>query len=138
MSSATFRILIVICQFLPESQAVCHISFGVAPIQVLPACNTPYGENVPDAFAMEEGPDRDIVTFGEHGCYDILPAGRLDAFAQTYLNLPPEVPQERVADIFRPEELTDQPMATPSRSIPEAWCPVLGSLLTLLLLRRRV
>ncbi|RYD27657.1 MAG: hypothetical protein EOP87_20835 [Verrucomicrobiaceae bacterium] len=143
MNSTCFRSLLAACLILPSSgsRAACHASArgpaDAIDIHVLGGHDQVGGDSIANGMDTGGVIDADIVTFGEDGCFDILATGDLDAFAQEYLNVVPEVVPEQKAAAFKSDELADQPAAGSVRSIPEAWYPVFGSLLVVLLLRRR-
>lgn len=140
MRPATLSLLAVICQILlsQESSGTCHVSIGEwwngVPRVVLTRLGT--GGGAEDALLDAWKPNGDIVKFSEEGGYGVLPTGKLDAFAHKVLNLIPEPPPERVVPIFHPEDFADHPLDRLT-AVPEAWSPVIGSLILLLLLLRR-
>lgn len=140
MRPAALSLLVVICQIplSQESSGTCHVSIGEwwhgVPRVVLTRVGT--GGEAEDALLDEEKPNGDIVNFSEEGGYGILPTGRLDAFASKVLNLTPEPPPKRVVALFHADDFENHPLDG-LNAVPEAWSPVIGSLILLLLLLRR-
>lgn len=76
------------------------------------------------------------VTFSEEGGYGILPGGKLDAFAEDFLNLTPETLPKHVAALFRAADFERHPLDE-VKHVPETWSAILGTVLLLVLLLRR-